>query len=137
MPLFSTIRPLAWIAGVDYVNLPNMVAREFLAHGDTLMSNNTCFLYDFQAAFGIYVGWLVAIICLVTIDFGLFAFRRLGSKRLCAFLAAFLASSFSLLSSAYSVSLVTHGILLSTILGYSFSRLFPDHIIRASRAEII
>lgn len=132
LPLFSTIRPLAWIAGVDYVNLPNIVARELIVHGDTTMSNNTCFIYDFQAAFGLYVGWFVAVMCLVTLDFGLFVFERLGSIRLCAFLAAFLGSSYSLLSSAYSVSLVTHGILLSIVLGYGFSRLFPDHFIRAS-----
>lgn len=130
LPLGSTIRPLAWILGTDYINLPNLVGLEFYPGAGATISCGTCFVYDFQAAFGLYVGWLIAILYLIILDVGLLAFRRLDPIPLCAFLAVFMASTIALSSSAYTVSLVTHGMLLVIFLAYATSLLLRSRFVQ-------
>ncbi len=107
----SGIRPLAVLAGVDYLNVPNAVAQAYARNPMPSSSANTCFLFAFQGCFGIWAGWIVSVVLLCGLDYLLHFFRGLKPVLLPAFLAALLTATLSLLSSAYTTSLLSHGIL--------------------------
>jgi hypothetical protein len=117
----SNIRPLALLMGVQHVNLPNLVALAYSPHAIPSSSANTCFLFDLQASFGLIGGWIVALVLLGALDFLLYAFRPLQGGVLVAALAVFLTANLSLISSAFSVSLLTHGILPSAAVAMALS----------------
>ena len=59
----DNIRPLAILRDTPYLNLSNKIYLDYY-HRDGLPvtgSANTCFLFDFQASFGIVGGWLAAL----------------------------------------------------------------------------
>ncbi len=115
------IRPLALLFDEDYCYLPNAVAKEFMPHVMDSANANTCFLFDFQASFGLAVGWVVALVLLCALDSVLICFRPLSPGMLIACLSTFLLCTFSLLSAAFSVCLISHGIAASAGLAVVFN----------------
>lgn len=117
----QNIRPLAILWGVDYVNLPNVVAMTNLPDPIPSTTANTCFLFDYQASFGLALGWLISFFLLCALDLGLLVLRRVPTRLLIPFLVTFLLSTRPLVASAYTTSLVTHGLLpvllLASIVG--------------------
>lgn len=107
----SGIRPLAMLAGADYLNVPNVVALTYGRNPLASSSANTSFLFAFQACFGMWAGWGVSAILLCGLDYVLHFFRGLKPALLPAFLATLLTATLSLLSSAYTTCLLSHGIL--------------------------
>ena len=112
----SGVRLLALLWGVEHVNVPNVVALTYMKNAMASSSANTCFLFDFQACFGLLPGWILSVVLLCGLDHLLYLFRSLKASLLPAFLAALLVATLSLLSSAYTVSLLSHGILPVTAL---------------------
>ena len=64
----SNIRPLALLAGVEPVNLPNIVNRTYFPHLRESGMVNTSFVFDLQASFGIWPGWWCALALLAMLD---------------------------------------------------------------------
>ena len=123
----ANIRPYALLTGVPYVNLPSEVYSGyyypyFIQHypPDKVITSgtaNTCFLFDFQAAMGLWWGWGLGLAAIGSLDFALLAFRRLRGIVLPAILAVFLPiSTLKLLSSGYTTQLVTGGIALTILI---------------------
>jgi hypothetical protein len=108
----ANIRPLALLAGVEYVQLPNLVGLTYLVSRIQTVSANTSFLFDFQASFGLLGGWCAALGATAALDYLLLAFARLRGAVLVALLAAFMTAQHTLVSSSYFTCLGSHGILL-------------------------
>ena len=112
----ANIRPLAALFGVEYLHLPNLVGLTYLVSRIQSVSANTCFLFDFQASFGLMGGWLAALGAVSALDFLLHAFARLRGAVLVATLAAFMMAQHTLISSAFFTCLGSHGILMIAVL---------------------
>jgi hypothetical protein len=110
----ANVRPFAILTGQEHVKLSREVYHAFyFGRGGAAIesgSANTCFLFDFQAAFGIWPGWWIALVAIGMLDFGLLAFRGLRGTMLPALLAVFLLTVLKLLSSAFTTTLLTGGI---------------------------
>ena len=107
-----SIRPLTMILGKDYIDLPNVVGLYFKPDAIKSISMGTSFFYNFQASFGLFRGWVIALLFLYVLDLFLFAFRGLSDSSLPIFLGVFLAALFkSLPASSFTTSLLTHGII--------------------------
>jgi hypothetical protein len=117
----SNIRPMAILLGEPQVNLPNLVGLAHVPNATTIHAD-CCFLFDYQASFGLWKGWALAIMLLCTLDFLLRAFRGLRGGILVAMLAAFMVSELALTATAFTVSLVTHGMLSIATLAYLLGR---------------
>lgn len=112
------IRPLALLFGQEHVRIANEVAIAY-SPTPTFSSNaNTSFLFDFQAAFGLIPGWGVALVCITSLDFLLFAFRKLRAELLAAFLCTMLISLTALISTSFTTSLLSHGIVPVAFFAY-------------------
>ncbi len=107
----SNIRPLALLAGVEPVNLPNIVNRTYFPHLRESGMVNTSFVFDLQASFGIWPGWWCALALLAVLDVLLYCFRGVHGLLLVAFTAAFMTTLMNLASSAYTTVLLSGGIL--------------------------
>lgn len=107
----QNIRPLAVLFGHDYEWLSNVVALEFAPNALESCSANTCFLFDFQASFGLVAGWGVSLMLLCLLDSVLYLFRGLSSGMLLICAGMFLLRVQSLISSSYTACLVSHGLL--------------------------
>ena len=123
----SNIRPLALLFGKEFVHLPNVIGLSYMHTKIISVSANTCFLFDYQASFGAIPGWGVSVILLSALDFLLLCFRKLDGRMLIVFIAALLTSSMFLISSAYTTSLITHGILIIPIIGLLISNRIEKH----------
>lgn len=108
----SSNRPLASITDVPFVDLPHNVA-QFIVPNSRIKtgSANTAFIFDFQAAFGLYVGSVISLLLLCSLDFLLFCFRKSGGLVIVVLYGLFLRGIFSLTASSFTTSLSTHGIL--------------------------
>ncbi len=116
LPGIQNIRPLALLFGMEYTNLPNAVAMANLPNPIPSATANTCFLFDYQASFGLAMGWLLSLLLLCFLDSGLLVLCKLRGRLLLSFLATLMLAVLMLLFSAYTTSLVTHGILITLIL---------------------
>ena len=125
----SNIRPLTLLVGSKFVNLPNVVGITYTSSGLASVSCNTSFIFDYQASFGIFVGWCLSGFLLASLDFFILAFRGLNGGLLVACVAAFLASALSLLSSAFTTCLVTHGIAIVALLSMLFRHFWHSEFI--------
>lgn len=112
----ANIRPLALLYGVPYVNLSNVVALAYVPHAMPSSCANTCFLFDYQASFGLFPGWVVSLVLLCGLDLLLGLFRGLRGPILVAFLAAFMTAQVTLASSTFTTTLLTHGLLPLAVL---------------------
>jgi hypothetical protein len=112
----TNIRPLALIFGQDYVALPNLVGLSYMYAKVSSVSANTSFLFDLQASFGIWPGWAVSGVALCALDALMVFFKRLNGLVLVAFYATFFAFLLALVSSAYTTTLITHGVLPTAFL---------------------
>ena len=119
------IRPLALLFGKEFVALPNAVGLSFMNAKVASVSANTSYLFDFQASFGVWPGWLISIPALGLLDGLLGLFRRLDGLLLTAMLAVWLTYQQTLVSSAWTVCLVTHGILSLALLAWLLSLARP------------
>ena len=128
----SNIRPLALLFGQEYINLPNLVALDYAPGASAIpsSSSNTCFLFDLQASFGLFTGWAVAAVLICLLDLVLYAFAGLNGQILTAFLAVLMTAAFSLLSSAYTTCLLSHGILPAALLGAAVGFLMKNGLRR-------
>lgn len=115
------IRPLANLFGAEYFNLPNAVALAYSRNALPSSSANASFLFDFQASFGLLLGWIVALVALFLLDFALYALRGFHPSLQVPFLAAFLVAVFQLAFSAFTPCLLSHGILPIVCLGLAVS----------------
>jgi hypothetical protein len=113
----SNIRPLAILFGQQFVHLPNVIGLSYMHTKIISVSANTCFLFDYQASFGVIPGWYVSLVLLAILDFLLLCYRNLKGRILIIFMAALLTSSMFLISSAYTTCLITHGILIIPLMG--------------------
>jgi hypothetical protein len=111
----ASIRPLAILQGVDYLQLPPIVGEMYVGPGASM---NTSFLFDFQAAFGLEFGCLIALFTAMCLDCLLFAYRSLSFLPLVVLLSVQLTTLFALFSSALLVSLVSHGIIVPALLAF-------------------
>ena len=112
------IRPIAFLSGERYVPLPVVINRVYSQSSIKTSFSNAGFLFDFQAAFGLYTGAFVAFVCLACLDFLLLAFRWLNGYVLIALLATFITSCPSLINIAFSTAFLTNGIFLSAAWAY-------------------
>ncbi len=117
----SNIRPLALLCGTKYVNLANRVALAYIPGVVRSCHSNTCFLFAFQASFGLLPGFVVALVGLCCLDFLLFGFKRLNGSLLVVMLASFMVALLSLNSGAFTVCLNTHGLLWIPVLAWMFA----------------
>lgn len=122
------IRPLTVLFDCDFVSLPNEVFREFYARKFVMAVDsgyaNCCFLFDFQASFGLPGGWLVSLAVLAPLDLSLLWFRRLPPGLLIACLATFLLGTFSLISGAYTTCLISNGLVPTLALVGAYVQFF-------------
>ncbi|MFC1590899.1 hypothetical protein ACFL43_00075 [Thermodesulfobacteriota bacterium] len=139
LPGIASVRPLALLMGLDWVNLPLHAAcaqpfdKPYTL--SSMTSLNACFLFNYQAAFGLVKGWGISLVLLCGLDLLLFAFSGLSGALLCAFTAALLVSLTSLLSGAYTTCLVTHGVVPIALLALLFSRIISGFMhFRAAKA---
>ncbi len=123
----SNIRPLAILFGQQFVHLPNVIGLSYMHTKIISVSANTCFLFDYQASFGVIPGWYVSLVLLAILDFLLLCYRNLKSRILIIFMAALLTSSMFLISSAYTTSLITHGILIIPLMGLLLGNRIKKH----------
>ena len=117
----ANVRPFAIITGQEYLALPSEIYQTyyFAEAGGEIESGlaPTCFLFDFQAGFGISLGWWISLAGIASLDFGLLAFRRLKGAALPALLATFLfVAAIDLTGSAYTTQLLTGGIAIIIVL---------------------
>ena len=131
----STIRPLAFVTGVDFLNLPNEVMLSTMS-GITEAGKsgymNTSFFFDFQAAFGFLAGLMIAAICTFLLDFAIVFWAKLRGRILKALYAVYLIQMLSLLSSAYLSSMNTHGIIWSSFIAAGIGS-FTTHQLRKEK----
>ena len=115
----STIRPLAAMSGIGYINLPNAVMLNTMSgitpEGESGFMNAS-FFFDFQASFGTGVGIMVALICAFSLDAVCVFFRALKGNRLKALYSILLVQMLALLSSSFFSCLNTHGILWTCLI---------------------
>ncbi|GFO63830.1 hypothetical protein [Geomonas paludis] len=109
---YANIRPLASLFGVEHLNLAQAVGMRYVAGATENIGMNTCFLFDYQASFGLVPGFIVAFCSLVLLDLLILSFARLRGAALVAFYAVFLGSLMALSSTAFFVSLNTSGVLI-------------------------
>lgn len=117
------IRPMAIIAGQEYLNLPNQVALAYASGARPSSAATTSFLFDFQASFGLAWGWIVSLAGLASLDYLLVAFSRLKPMMAVACLATFLGAMHFLVASQFTVTLVSHGVLAVVLLGFLLGQL--------------
>lgn len=118
----AAIRPLALLAGIQPVNIPNLVGMEFFPNPLLSINAATCFLFQYQAAFGFFPGWLLSLVLACGLDFLLPAFGALRGRLLVAFLASFLVANMVLVGANFTTALLSHGIGPIAILGYLVGR---------------
>lgn len=112
----AAIRPLAILFGERYEPLPLFVSQAYrLSSVDTSFAN-AGFLFDFQAAFGMYLGFGVAVISVASLDYLLHCFRGIHGRTLTALLATFVCCVPALVSVAFSTGIMTNGIVPIAIL---------------------
>lgn len=128
------IRPLAVLGDRNFVNLPLAVYQRHYPHMSDTGSINTAFLFNLQAAFGLWGGWLIALPLLMALDFVMIAFKIARGKLLVAFYATFLVSVLYLISSAYTTALITGGILTTVVLMYFTTQFARFRLIQRSHA---
>jgi hypothetical protein len=92
------------------------------------VSANTSFIFDFQASFGLFGGWAVSLVCICLLDYSILLLRRLQGPTLLALTAAFLTAQHSLVSSAFTTCLSTHGILLIAVVAWFVGRRYSSPI---------
>jgi hypothetical protein len=97
---------------------------EFMPNVMDSCNANTCFLFDLQASFGLAVGWMLAFLLLCSLDCMLLFFRPLTPGMLIACMSTFLLCTVSLLSAAFSVCLISHGIAVSAGLAVMYGFCF-------------
>ena len=114
----SSIRPLAFFLGVDYVNISNIIGQLYIPGALETVVCNTCCLFDFQSSFGWIVGSFVTLFSLFIIDHFLFAFKKLRGYVLVVFLSIFLLTSYNLVITSLTISLNTGGILWITVFAW-------------------
>jgi hypothetical protein len=66
--------------------------------------------------FGKYAGWLIGLLALKAVDYGLMGLGHLKGASLIAALAALVVTPFCLLNSALGVTLLSHGYLVTITL---------------------
>ena len=121
----SNIRPLALLFGYEYEHLANKVALEYYSGALESGSANTCFLFDLQASFGLFGGWLTALVLLCVLDFALNLLRRVSPSIVPVFATVLLVCTYGLISCAYTTSLISHGLLPTIALAWCFVRWAP------------
>jgi hypothetical protein len=135
----ANIRPYAAITGQPHIVLPSEVYHAFYffpSQGSIESgSANTCFFFDFQAGFGIWPGWLIALMAIGMVDFSLLAFPRVRGRLRPALLAVLLMGVFSLASSAFSTALLTGGIGLTVAIAIWWPILVHAHSTRINQIE--
>ena len=137
LPGIRSNRLLATLYGEQHVNLPRVVYQKTFPGITDTGSINTCFLFDLQASYGIWMGWLIALPLLMVLDLVMLAFKIARGRLLVAFYATFLVSTLYLISSAYTTALVTGGILTSVALMYCTIQFARVRLIHSSRSTPI
>lgn len=133
----ANVRPYAILTAQPYLELPSEVyMKYFYGRGGAAIesgSANTSFLFDFQAGFGIWPGWWIALMAICALDFGLMAFRTLQGLALPAVVAAFLQiTAFKLTSGAFTTALITGGIGLTLAIGFLFPKMVKPRYLAAA-----
>jgi len=131
----SNIRPLALLFGYEYEHLANKVALEYYSNALESGSANTCFLFDLQASFGLFGGWLIALVLLCVLDYALNLLRRVSPGIVPVFTTVFLVCTYGLISCAYTTSLISHGLLPTVALAWCFVRWAPAGTKRMAAAD--
>ena len=121
---FSSIRPLALLVGVEFIDMPNLVGLAYAPPSLSSISCGTCFLFDCQASFGLVQGWLISAVLLCSLDSLLILFSRLNGALLVSLISAFLLSLLSLTSAAFTPSLLSHGIVPIAMLALGCGLIF-------------
>ena len=121
---FSNIRPLATLFGSEHLNLAQAVGMRYVDGATESIGMNTCFLFDYQASFGMIAGFIVALVSVAALDVCILSFRKIDGAVLVSFYAVFLGSLMSLTSSAFFVSLNTSGILLIAFLAWLVGNIY-------------
>lgn len=121
----GNIRPLAWLLDIPYVHLANLTALRYV-HTAGIVSTqaNTCFLFDLQASFGLFWGWLLSLLVISALDFLLRLYRGMNGGILLVSLACLLLSLFALPATALTTALITFGILPIPLLAWSYQKLY-------------
>jgi hypothetical protein len=137
---FTNIRPLAVLFGEPYVNMANVVGLNYVLNPYVTVSAVTCYIFDYQGSFGYWVGWLVSLILLCSLDYFLFCFSKLKGRLLVALLGSYLVANLSLVSATFTTFLLTHGTvpiaMIALIVG---SRLRPkpsSELIRVEKEQL-
>lgn len=129
----SNIRPLAALADVQFIDLPNVVGLTYVVNPLDSVSANTCFLFDYQASFGLINGWILSLILLCSLDSCLYAFRPLKGRLLPAIIACFMLALRALSSAAFTTSLLSHGILVFVLIAVGYGCAPKRSIIREGK----
>ncbi len=114
----ASIRPLAALFGVPFIDVANLSGLTFAHNPLATINATTCFLFAYQAAFGLVPGWLLSLGLVCALDLLLPLFLDLRGRLLTAFLAAFLMANMVLVGSNFTTALLSQGILPVALLAW-------------------
>jgi hypothetical protein len=98
--------PFKGMLGITHVPLPNMVYNYYNPGGLESGWMNTSFLFDFQAAFGLWLGFVISFFMLIILDFTVRPFSRMNGGFCIVFYVIYLRYIVDLGSSSYSSSIL-------------------------------
>jgi hypothetical protein len=114
----GAIHPLAKLFHVPFIDVANISGLAFTQSSLSTTNATTCFLFGFQASFGLFAGWVISLLLLCALDLVLPVFVELRGPLLSSFLAAFLMANTVLVGSSFTTALISHGILPVAFLAY-------------------
>ncbi len=120
--------PLRNRLGFGYVPLPNRVAAFRNPSGLDSEWMNTAWLFDYQASFGLPVGFALALISVMALDLLMRAFTRLRGPVLIMLLAVFYRNLLDFVSSAFT-SVLFSGCVGAVVLAWFCSRAFGRQMV--------
>ena len=98
----SVAFPLKGTLGFEHVPLPNMVFLYYRPNGLESGWMNTCFLFDLQAAFGLFIGFAVSLVLICALDSVVRLFTSLNGCFCLVLYVVFLRFMLDLVSSSYA-----------------------------------
>ena len=117
----QAIPKLAAAAGIEPVNVPNLIARIYTRSSLSTATANTAYVYAYYSYFGL-MAFVPCLIGLWLLDLSLLVFRRLSSNLLIPCVACIAIATNTFSGTEYTISLVSQGFLLILLVSWAVDR---------------
>jgi hypothetical protein len=121
------IPKLAALVGATPVDMSNLIGRLYAVNPLATVSANTSYVFSYYGYFGI-LSFPFSLLGLWLLDGALWVYGKMPDDLLVGVIATVGSGSLALVSTDYTIALISHGLLAALVVALALARIGPRHL---------